>query len=79
MDYGPRFLSLYGYELSHEVDDKGRRMLVPLAHEQEVLRKIESLRAAKLSLRDIARCLNEANIPARRDGIWRAHRISIGR
>lgn len=67
----------YGYELSHEVDDKGRRVLVPLAVEQEVLRKIEALRAGKLSLRDIARRLNEENIPARRDGIWRAQRISI--
>jgi DNA invertase Pin-like site-specific DNA recombinase len=67
----------YGYELCHEVDDKGRRLLVPLAAEQEVLRKIEALRADRLSLRDIARRLNEANIPARRDGIWRPQRISI--
>ena len=35
----------YGYEFSHEVDDKGRRILVPLAHEQEVLSKIKSMRA----------------------------------
>ncbi|MFO0575433.1 MAG: recombinase family protein [Polyangia bacterium] len=67
----------YGYELSHEVDDKGRRLLVPLAAEQEILRKIEAMRADKLSLRDIARRLNEENIPARRDGIWRPQRISI--
>lgn len=40
-----------------------------MAHEQEVLRRIESLRADWLSLRDIARRLNEANIPARFDGI----------
>lgn len=54
----------YGYELSHEVDGKGRRLLVPLASAQEVLRKIEAMRADRLSLCDIARRLNEANIPA---------------
>jgi DNA invertase Pin-like site-specific DNA recombinase len=67
----------YGYELSPDTDDKGRRLLVPLDHEQEVLRKIESLRANGLSLREIAKSLNEAQIPARRDGIWRPQRISI--
>jgi len=67
----------YGYELSHDVDDKGRRLLVPLEHEQAVLRRIESLRADGLSLREIAKSLNAAKIPARRDGIWRPQRISI--
>jgi hypothetical protein len=67
----------YGYELSHEVDEKGRRRLVPLDQEQAVLRKIESLRKGGLSLREIAKNLNEARIPARRDGIWRPQRISI--
>ncbi len=67
----------YGCELSHEVDDKGRRLLVPLAHEQDVLRKIEDMRAEGLKMREIARRLNEANIPARRNGIWRVPRISV--
>ena len=67
----------YGYELSHECDEHGRRKLVPLAHEQEVLRKIESMRKGGLKLREIARRLNEAKSPARRDGVWRATRISI--
>ena len=67
----------YGYELSHECDGNGRRFLVPLAYEQEVLRTIESMRADGLKLRKIARRLNEAKIPARRDGTWRATRISI--
>jgi site-specific DNA recombinase len=67
----------YGYELSHECDENGRRKLVPLAHEQEVLRQIESMRESGLKLREIARRLNEAKTPARRDGIWRATRISI--
>ena len=67
----------YGYELSHEVDNKCRRLLVPQAREQEILRKIESLRAEGLKLSEIARRLNEAKIPARRDGIWRKQRISV--
>jgi site-specific DNA recombinase len=67
----------YGYELSHDCDEHGRRKLIPLAHEQDVLRQIESMRADGLKLREIARRLNEAKIPARRDGIWRATRISI--
>ena len=67
----------YGYELSHDCDEHGRRKLVPLAHEQDVLRQIESMREGGLKLREIARRLNEAKIPARRDGIWRATRISI--
>jgi site-specific DNA recombinase len=67
----------YGYELSHDCDEHGRRKLIPLAHEQDVLRQIESMRADGLKLREIAWRLNEAKIPARRDGIWRATRISI--
>ena len=67
----------YGYEFSQDVDDQGRRLLVPLAHEQEVLRKIEGMRAEGLKLHEIARRLNEAKIPARRDGVWRAQRLSI--
>ncbi|PSM31331.1 recombinase family protein [Haliangium sp. UPWRP_2] len=67
----------YGYEFSHDVDDKGRRLLVPLPEEQEVLRKIRDLRADGLKLHQIARRLNEAGIPARRGGRWRAQRLSI--
>ena len=53
----------YGYELSHDCDEQGRRQLVPLAHEQDVLRQIESMSADGLKLREIARRLNEAKIP----------------
>ena len=67
----------YGYEFSHEVDAEGRRLLVPLLHEQEVLCKIKGMRADGLKLHEIARRLNEAKIPARRDGVWRAQRLSI--
>jgi DNA invertase Pin-like site-specific DNA recombinase len=67
----------YGYELSDKLDDKGRRVLVPLAHEQAVLAKISAMRTDGLKMREIARRLNEAKIPARRGGIWRAQRICI--
>ncbi len=52
----------YGYEFSKDVDDHGRRLLVPLAREQEVFRKIKGMRAEGLKLREIARRLNEAKI-----------------
>ncbi len=67
----------YGYEFSHDVDDKGRRLLVPLAQKQEVMRAIRGMRADGLKLKEIARRLNEAKTPARRDGLWRAQRLSI--
>jgi hypothetical protein len=35
------------------------------------------MRAEGLKLHEIARRLNEAKIPARRDGVWRAQRLSI--
>ncbi|MBL9005132.1 MAG: recombinase family protein [Myxococcales bacterium] len=40
----------YGYEFSHDTDGSGRRLLVPLADEQEVLRKIRNMRADGLKL-----------------------------
>ncbi len=49
----------YGYELSEQRDEKGRRILVPLPHEQEVLRKIQAMRADGLKLHQNARRLNE--------------------
>ena len=67
----------YGYDFSNEVDANGRRLLVPLADEQDVLRKIRDMRADGMKLHQIARRLNEMGIPARRDGRWRAQRLSI--
>ena len=67
----------YGYALSDNVDANGRRLLVPIPDEQEVVAKIKGMRAEGLKLHQIARRLNEAKIPARRDGVWRAQRLSI--
>lgn len=67
----------YGYELSDQRDERGRRILIPLESEQAVLRKVQAMRADGLSLRQIARRLNQEGVLARRGGTWRAQRISI--
>ena len=67
----------YGYRFSHDTDENGRRVLVPLAEEQDVLRQIRELRSDGLKLHQIARRLNDAGIPARRNGIWRMQSVSI--
>jgi DNA invertase Pin-like site-specific DNA recombinase len=67
----------YGYQHSHELDDKGRRLLVRLPREQETLTKIVAMRADGLKLTEIARRLNATQIPARRGGVWRSGRIAV--
>ena len=46
--------ALHGYSLSDEVDANGRRLLVPIPEEQEVIQKIKGLRAEGLSFAKIA-------------------------
>ena len=67
----------YGYQYAHQVDDKGRRLVVPLAGEQEVIGKFASLHAAGHKFADIARKLNAAQIPARRGGEWCGRVVSV--
>jgi len=67
----------YGYALSDEVDANGRRLLIPIPEEQEVIQKIKSLRAEGLSFAKIAQRLNAVQTPARRNGTWRVNRICI--
>ncbi|HMU41408.1 MAG TPA: recombinase family protein, partial [Pseudomonadota bacterium] len=67
----------YGYSLSDEVDANGRRLLVPIPDEQEVIQKIKRLRAEGLSFAKIAQRLNAVQTPARRNGTWRVNRICI--
>ncbi len=67
----------YGYALSDEVDANGRRLLVPIPDEQEVIQKIKSLRTKGLSFAKIAQRLNAVQTPARRNGTWRVNRICI--
>ena len=65
----------YGYEYGKERDERGRRKLVPIPEEQEVIAKIKALHAEKLSFTKIARRLNELGIPAKRGGRWVVSRV----
>ncbi len=60
----------YGYELSNQLDEKGRRMLVPLANEQKVIARLAAAQADGVGFNDIARQLNAEGIRARRGGEW---------
>lgn len=67
----------YGYKHSLQLDDKGRRVLVPVPAEQEVIRQIASLHADGQPLLTIARMLSEQGITARRGGPWRARLLGV--
>lgn len=58
----------YGYELSNQLDGNGRRLLVPLASEQEIIARLAAAEAAGVGFNDIARQLNAEGIRARRGG-----------
>ena len=60
----------YGYELSNQLDDKGRRVLVPRASEQEIIARLATAQAGGVGFNDIARQLNAEGIHARRGGEW---------
>jgi site-specific DNA recombinase len=65
----------YGYELGQQLDERGRRVLVPVESEQAVIAKMMALRESGLSFRDVARRLNEERVPARRGGVWRVNGV----
>ena len=67
----------YGYKHSLQLDDKGRRVLVPVPAEQEIIKQIVRLHAEGQPLLTIARTLNEQGIPARRGGPWRARLLGV--
>ena len=67
----------YGYALSDDVDARGRRLIVPIPSEQEVVDRIKTLRTEGHSFEEIAQLLNAEGIPARRNGVWRGNRIWI--
>jgi hypothetical protein len=60
----------YGYELSNQLDENGRRVLVPLASEQEIIARLAAAQTAGVGFNDIARQLNAEGIRARRGGEW---------
>ena len=63
-------VSSYGYRHSQNLDDKGRRILEPVAAEQEVIRQMAAWHAEGHQLRAIARGsgANDLNVPASRRG-----------
>ena len=67
----------YGYELSTQLDQKGRRMLVPVASEQEIIARLASEQAGGVGFNDIARQLNAEGIGAKRGGPWSGRVVSM--
>ncbi len=67
----------YGYELSTQFDEKGRRMLVQLASEQEVIGRLVAAHAEGVKFNEIARQLNAEDIRAKRGGDWCGRIVSV--
>ena len=66
----------YGHELSNQLDDKGRRKLVPLASEQQLIVRFAAAQADGVGFTELARQLNAEGIRARRGGEWTGRFIS---
>ena len=67
----------YGYEYANQVDDKRRRILAPLASEQQSIAKMAALHEAGVKFAEIARRLNTDRIPARQGGEWCGRVVSV--
>lgn len=67
----------YGYKHSHQLDDKGRRIMEPVQAEQEVIQQIAEWHAAGYQLRIIASMLKEKGIASRRGREWVPSVLSI--
>jgi DNA invertase Pin-like site-specific DNA recombinase len=67
----------YGYEHSRSIDDKGRRVLVPLSNEQTVISRIAAMNEEGVKFGEIARRLNAEQAAGRKGGKWRTSRISV--
>jgi DNA invertase Pin-like site-specific DNA recombinase len=67
----------YGYEYAKELDDRGRRRIVPLAGEQAIIARIAALHAAGVKFAEVARRLNAEQIRARRGGDWCGRVVSV--
>ena len=67
----------YGFAFGTECDSSGRRKLIPIPEEREVIRRIkESVRRRTLLRQDRAEVECRTD-PARRNGTWRVNRICI--
>lgn len=67
----------YGYEFSKQLDDKGRRILVPRPGEQETIGKLAAWHTERVKFAEMARRLKAAGSRARRGGDWNEHVISV--
>lgn len=67
----------YGYKHSQQLDDKGRRVLVPEPAEQEAIALMASLHREGCEFLTIAERLHDRGIMARRGGLWHATVISL--
>ena len=67
----------YGYEYANQVDDKRRRILAPLASEQQSIAKMAALHSAGVKFAEIARRLNTDQIPTRQGGQWCGRVVSV--
>ena len=65
----------YGYTQGDQLDEHGRRVLVPIESEQAVIAKIVALRDEGLSFSQVAQRLNDEGVPARRGGAWRINGV----
>lgn len=65
----------YGYRHGDEIDDHGRRVLLPVAAELEVVALAVGLRAEGHSLREIAASLRDGGYETQRGGDWYASTI----
>lgn len=62
--------------MGEQLDERGRRVLVPVESEQAVIAKMVALRKEGLTFTQVVQRLNEEQVPARRGGVWRKSRSS---
>ena len=67
----------YGYELSNQLDEKGRRVLVLLASEQEIIARLAAAQTGGVGFSEIARQLSAEGTRARRGGEWTGRSFPI--
>lgn len=68
---------IYGYRVSRQLDDKGRRVVEEDPTEQATLRRMIALREAGMGCSAIARTLNSDGVPARGGGAWGCRFVSV--
>lgn len=65
----------YGYTHSDELDDSGRKKLVPNMRELDTVYRCKSLRDSGLSYQQIANILNNEGIPTKQGKTWYASSV----